>query len=312
MTMNQSFSRARHATPSDRLFALTVFVRVVEAGSFSRAARDLGIGQPTASKQVAGLEALYGLRLLERTTRRLRPTEDGQLFYQQSKDLLSRLDELESIALQRSRSSGGRLRISCPPALGRMIVAPIIFKYLDAHDDTSIDLDLSSRYLDPIQEGVDLAIRIGEQSDSSHRARLLAPSTRVLVASPDYVRRHGLPNDVGDLEKHDVLVYSNLPTPNVLKLRHPTKGVVSVHISGRLRINNSEVLVSAVESGIGIACLPHWSVRQALKAKHLLRLLPAWEPEGTSIFAVYPGGLKLPARVRRFLDFLAKELRAAI
>lgn len=310
--MNQSFSHARHASPSDRLFALTVFVRVVEAGSFSRAARDLGIGQPTASKQVAGLEALYGLRLLERTTRRLRPTEDGQLFYQQSKDLLSRLDELESIALQRSRSSGGRLRISCPPALGRMIVAPIIFKYLNTHDDTSIDLDLSSRYLDPIQEGVDLAIRIGEQSDSSHRARLLAPSTRVLVASPDYIRRHGMPSEVNELERHDVLVYSNLPSPNILKLRHPTNGVVSVQISGRLRINNSEVLVSAVESGIGIACLPHWSVRQALKTKHLLRLLPAWEPEGTSIFAVYPGGLKLPARVRRFLDFLAKELRAAI
>jgi DNA-binding transcriptional LysR family regulator len=193
-----------------------------------------------------------------------------------------------------------------------MHIAPIVFRYLDAHHDTSIDLDLSSRYLDPIQEGVDLAIRIGAQANSSHRARVLAPSGRVLVASPHYIERHGQPNDPSELATHDVLVYSNLPSPNILKLRHQRRGVSTVRISGRLRINNSEVLVSAVEAGIGIACLPHWSVRTALKAGRLLRLLPAWEPEGTSIYAVYPGGPKPAPRVRRFLDFLAKELRAAI
>lgn len=310
--MIPSGPRSRADVPSDRLFAFNIFIRVIETGSFSKAARDLAIGQPAASKQVAALEALYGVRLIERTTRQLRPTEDGRVFYHQAKELLSKLDELESVTLQRSRSGGGSLKISCPPALGRMIVAPIVFKYLNAHADASIDLDLSSRYLDPIQEGVDLAIRIGEQSDSSHRARLLAPSTRVLVASPGYIGRRGMPAEVADLEKHDVLVYSNLPSPNLLKLRHPAKGTSTVHISGRLRINNSEVLVSAVEAGLGIACLPHWSVRHALKTKRLLKLLPAWEPEGTSIFAVYPGGPRLPARARRFLDFLAGELRTAI
>ncbi|MBM3554567.1 MAG: LysR family transcriptional regulator [Alphaproteobacteria bacterium] len=310
--MTPLFAHARSAFPADRLFALAIFARVIETGSFSRAARDLGIGQPTASKQVAAIEALFGIRLIERTTRRLRPTEDGQFFYQHAKDILSKLDELESITLRRSRASGGRLRISCPPALGRMIVAPIIFKYLQTHDDTLIDLDLSSRYLDPIQEGVDLAIRIGEQPSSTYRARLLAPNRRVLVASPAYVKGHGAPRDPGDLERHDMLVYSNLPSPNVLKLRHRSMGLRAVNVSGRLRINNSEVLVSAVLAGIGIACLPHWSVRNVLRAKQLLRLLPAWEPEGTSIHAVFPGGAKMPARVRLFLDFLAEEIRAAI
>lgn len=305
-------TRSRSVFPTDRLFALTIFVRVVETGSFSRAAKDLGIGQPSASKHVAAIESLFGIRLIERTTRRLRPTDDGWFFYRQAKDLLAKLDDLEAITLRRSRASGGRLRISCPPALGRMIIAPIIFKYLDVHKETSIDLDLSARYLDPIQEGVDLAIRIGDQSSSSYRARLLAPNKRVLVANPAYLRAHGVPREPSDLERHDILVYSNLPSPNVLKLRHQKKGLRVVNVSGRLRINNSEILVSAVKAGIGIACLPHWSVVDALRTRQLLRLLPAWEPEGTSIYALFRGGPKLPARVRIFLDFLIDEIRTVI
>jgi len=291
---------------------MTVLIRVVEGGSFSRAARDLGIGQPSASKQVAGLEAFYNVRLLERTTRRVRPTEDGLAFYQQAKAILAQFDELEASTLKGARASGGRLRISCPPALGRMIIAPLIFRYLEIHSDTSIDLDLSSRYSDPIEEGVDLAIRIGAQADSSHRARLLAPNLRVLVASDGYLKRMGEPREPADLTAHEVLVYSYLPKPNNLKLRNRAGKVVNVRIAGRLRINNSEVLMSAATEGLGIACLPNWSVRDALAAGRLRRLLPKWDPEGTSVYAVYPGGQRLPTRTRHFLDFIAKQLRAAI
>jgi DNA-binding transcriptional LysR family regulator len=299
----------RTANSSDRLFAMAVFVRVVETGNFSRAARDLGISQPTASKHVAALEARYRLRLLERTTRHVRATDDGRAFYAQAKKLLSEFDELESVAVKSARTGGGKLRVSCPPALGRMVIAPMVFNYLAANPDTAIDLDLSSRYLDPIEDGVDLAIRIGAQADSSYRARLLAPSLRVLVASPDYLKKHGEPRQPDDLARHRVLVYSYLPNPDVLKLKDGKHRITRVAVAGPLRVNNSEILMSAATTGIGIACLPHWSVREALAAGVLQRLLPDWEPEGTSIYAVYPGGRRLPTRVRRFLDYLAAQMR---
>lgn len=302
----------RSAVVLDRLTAMTVFARVVETGSFSRAARDLGISQPTASKQVAALEARYGQRLLERTTRHVRPTEEGRTFYQHTKALLAQFDELETSTRQNSRAAGGKLRISCPPALGRMVIAPLVFDYLAANADVSIDLDLSSRYSDPIEEGVDLAIRIGAQADSSYRARLLAPSPRVLVASPAYLARRGAPRAPADLGAHDVVVYSYLPAPDVLTLKHKKRGAMHVRVNGQLRVNNSEVLVSAVVSGLGIACLPEWSVRSALATGALRRLLASWEPEGTAIYAVYPGGRRPSVRLRRFLDFLVRQLRPAV
>lgn len=310
--MTSQSKALRSAVVLDRLTAMTVFARVVETNSFSRAARDLGISQPTASKQVAALEARYGLRLLERTTRHVRPTEDGRAFYLHTKALLAQFDELETSTWRNSHAPGGKLRISCPPALGRMVIAPLVFDYLAANADASIDLDLSSRYSDPIEEGVDLAIRIGAQANSSHRARLLAPSPRVLVASPGYLALHGEPREPADLAAHDVVVYSYLPTPDVLKLNHKKRGSVRVRVGGQLRVNNSEVLMSAVAAGLGIACLPVWSVRAALAAGELRRLLVSWEPEGTAIYAVYPGGRRPSVRVRRFLDFLIRRLRSAV
>ncbi len=146
-------------------------------------------------------------------------TDDGRVFYAQAKKLLSEFDELESVATKTSDAAGGKLRVSCPPALGRMVIAPMVFAYLAANPDTAIDLDLSSRYLDPIEDGVDLAIRIGSQADSTYRARLLAPSLRMLVASPDYLKKHGEPKEPADLTRHQVLVYSYLPHPDVLKLK---------------------------------------------------------------------------------------------
>jgi DNA-binding transcriptional LysR family regulator len=310
--MSPAKSSARPASPLDRLSAMAVFVRVVETGSFSRAARDLGIAQPTVSKQVAAIEARYSVRLLERTTRRVRPTDDGRAFYLQAKNLLAEFDELEAAARRNARVPGGKLRVTCPPALGRLVIAPLVFEYLAAHHDASIDLDLSARYLDPIEEGADVAIRIGDLADSSHRARLLGPSPRVLVASPDYLARVGAPREPAELASHDMLIYSYLPAPGTLKLHHPNRGTIRVRVSGRLRVNNSEVLASAVIAGLGVACLPRWSVREVLADGRLRQLLPAWEPEGTSIHAVYPGGRKPSERVRRFLDFLAQELRAAL
>lgn len=310
--MNAKNASSRPAASPDRLSAMAAFVRVVEAGSFSRAARDLGVAQPTVSKQIAALEARYAVRLLERTTRRVRPTDDGRAFYLQAKNLLAEFDDLEAAARRSARAPGGKLRLSCPPALGRLVIAPLVFDYLVAHPDASIDLDLSSHYLDPIQEGVDVAIRIGDLADSSHRAKLLGPSARILVASPDYLARMGEPREPAELGLHNVLVYSYLPAPGTLKLHHPKRGTARVRVSGRLRVNNSEVLASAVVAGLGIACLPRWSVRDALAAKQLHRVLPDWEPEGTSIHAVYPGGRNPSERVRRFLNFLTLHLRAAI
>jgi DNA-binding transcriptional LysR family regulator len=309
MGINSAASASRPPPALDRLASLTVFVRVVETGNFSRAARELGIAQPTASKHVASLEARYGLRLLARTTRRVRPTDEGRAFYVQAKALLAEYEDLESTARRSARAPGGNLRVSCPPALGRMVIAPLVFRYLQLHPGASVDLDLSARYLDPIEEGADVAIRIGELPDSTHRARLLGPSARTLVASPNYLARAGEPTEPADLARHEVLVYSYLPAPDMLKLHHPKRGAVRIRVSGRLRVNNSEVLASAVVEGLGVACLPDWSVREPLAQGRLRGLLPEWEPEGASIHAVFPGGRNLPERVRRFLDFLARSLR---
>lgn len=311
--MTSQSKMLRSAVAHDRLAAMTIFARVVETSSFSRAARDLGISQPTASKQIAALEARYGLRLLERTTRHVRPTEEGRAFYLHTKALLSQFEELETSTWRNSRAPGGKLRVSCPPALGRMVIAQLVFDYLAANGEVSIDLDLSSRYSDPIEAGVDLAIRIGAQADSSHRARLLAPSPRVLVASPAYLARHGEPREPADLTAHDFVVYSYLPSPDLIKLKHKKKrDVAHIRVSGPLRVNNSEVLMSAVVAGLGVACLPDWSVRAALATGALRRLLVLWEPEGTAIYAVYPGGRRPSVRVRRFLDFLVRRLRSAV
>lgn len=292
----------------DRLGVVELLVRVVESGSFTRAAEDLGIAQPTASKQLAALESRLGVRLLERTTRRVRPTEEGLAYYARAKNLLVEAEALDAEVSLGGRVAGGKLRVSCANALGRLVIAPIVFRYLECFPDARIDFDLNARYLDPVEQGVDVAIRIGEPADSSHRARVLSQSPRVLAASPAYLERAGRPQVPAELARHNVLIYTHLPSPDVLRLRDAAHGEVRVPVQGNLRANNSEVLAAAAESGLGIVCLPHWAMREGLAAGRLEALLPEHEPEGASIFALFPGRRQAPARVRRFLDFLATEL----
>jgi DNA-binding transcriptional LysR family regulator len=293
----------------DRLGVMALFARVVETGSFSRAAAELGLGQPAASKRIATLEERLGVRLLERTTRRLRPTEAGQAFYERCRRLVDEADELEAAARHGARSAAGRLRVACPMAFGRMHVVPVVVRYLAAHPDASIDLVMNDRYVDLAEEGVDLAIRIANLGDSTLHARRLGEMPRALVASPAYLRRRGTPKTPGDLVRHDFAVYAYLDAPERIALAGPGDAAADVRVKARLRVNNAEAMRAAALGGIGIAPMPLWAARDELASGALRVVLPGWHPPASAIQAVYSSARHLPVRVRTFMDFLAAELR---
>ena len=292
----------------DRLAVMALYARVVETGSFSRAAAALGLGQPTASKQIAALEARLGVRLLERSTRRLRPTEAGREFYERCRRLVDEADDLESTARRGARGAVGRLRVACPMGFGRLHVVPIVVRFLAAHPEAQIDLVMNDRYVDLAEEGVDVAIRIANLGDSTLHARRLGETPRALVASPAYLRRRGTPRSPADLERHDFIVYAYFDAPERLALVGPDGAAADVRVKARLRVNNAEAMREAVVGGIGICAMPLWAIAADLAAGTAKRVLPDWAPAASAVQAVYSSARHLPARVRLFIDFVADEL----
>lgn len=296
----------------DRLAVMALYARVVETGSFSRAASALGLGQPTASKQIAALEERLGVRLLERTTRRLTPTEAGQEFYERCRRIVDEADELESCARGGARSAAGRLRVACPMGFGRMYVVPIVTRFLAAHPEASVDLVMNDRYVDLAEEGVDLAVRIANLGDSTLHARRLGETPRALAAAPAYLRRRGVPKSPDELERHDFTVYAYFEAPERLALAGPDGAQAQVRVKARLRVNNAEAMRTAALGGIGIAPLPLWAIADELAAGTLRLVLPQWRPPASAIQAVYASSRHLPARVRVFMDYLEAELATSL
>jgi len=292
----------------DRLAVMALYARVVETGSFSRAAAALGLGQPTASKQIAALEERLGVRLLERSTRRLRPTEAGREFYERCRRLVDEADDLESSARRGARGAVGRLRVACPMGFGRLHVVPIVVRFLAAHPEAQVDLVMNDRYVDLAEEGVDVAIRIANLGDSTLHARRLGETPRALVASPAYLRRRGAPRTPADLERHDFVVYAYFDAPERLALVGPDGAAADVRVKARLRVNNAEAMREAVLGGIGICAMPLWAIGAELAAGTAKRVLPDWAPPASAVQAVYSSARHLPARVRLFIDFVAAEL----
>ncbi len=295
----------------DRLAVMALYARVVETGSFSRAAAALGLGQPTASKQIAALEERLGVRLLERSTRRLQPTEAGREFYERCRRLVDEADDLESSARRGVRGAVGRLRVACPMGFGRLHVVPIVVRFLAAHPEAQIDLVMNDRYVDLAEEGVDVAIRIANLGDSTLHARRLGETPRALVAAPAYLRRRGTPRTPADLERHDFVVYAYFDSPERLALTDPDGAAAEVRVKARLRVNNAEAMREAVVGGIGLGVIPLWALRAELASGTVKRVLPDWGPPPSAIQAVYSSARHLPARVRLFIDFVAAELAQA-
>jgi DNA-binding transcriptional LysR family regulator len=289
----------------DRIGDLNLFLRVLDLGSISAAARSLDVSVAVASQRLKRLEQSLGVRLFHRTTRRLRLTAEGEALVAQGRSLIEDLDALTG-GLQKSAGEiAGTLRVSLPASFGRQYISPLVPQFLAQHPQLKVHLDLSDQIRDLASEGFDLAIRIGELRDSSLVARRLAPNRRVLCASPAYLRKRGMPTKPDQLSEHDcLLIVSGRAAQNVWHLRKGGKDV-AVRVRGRLESNLGEAIRDAAIAGLGIALHSTWHVCEDLRAGRLELVLHDYSLPESGIYAVMPQRRLVPARARAFADFLA-------
>lgn len=291
----------------DRLDAMEAFVRVAEIGSFSGAAHRLGISKSVVSRQISGLETRLGARLFHRTTRSLSLTEVGQAYLERCLRILSDIEEADGSVSALQATPRGRLRVNAPMSFAIHHLAPLIPVFLERFPEVDLDMEMNDRYVNLIEEGFDLAVRIGRLEDSSLIARQLAPSRLVLCASPDYLRRHGRPETPEDLAKHCCLTYSARTAASEWRFQDGQGKRWTVEIKGRLRANNGDLLRQAALAGIGLVRLPTFLCGRDLQAGRLVSLLTQYVPQDMAIHAVYPHNRHLSPKVRAFVDFLAGE-----
>ena len=290
----------------DKLQAMHLFTRVVDTGSFTAAAEQIGISRALASKLIQNLEDTLGVRLLNRTTRRLSLTESGQNYYQRVSDVLSRLAEAEAEATELQVDPRGRLRISAPIPFSTAHLAPALAEFQRLHPRVELELNLNDRRVDLVDEGFDMAIRISQLEDSTLMARKLAPCHMVAFASPDYLAAHGEPREHADLAQHECLRYTL--TSNSEAWDFERDGVVTaVSARSRLATNNGDFIAAAAAAGMGIARLPTFIVADYLRSGRLRRILTDWTLPSIAVYAVYPKTRTLPAKTRRLIDFLAER-----
>jgi DNA-binding transcriptional LysR family regulator len=291
----------------DNLADVAVFVRVVERGSFTLAADELELSRAVVSKYVSRLEDRLGARLLHRTTRRLSLTEAGAALFEASRGALERIDEAEAAVAQFQSEPRGRLRVSAPMSFGILHLGPAMTQFARSYPRVTLDVRFDDRFVNLVEEGVDVAVRIGALTDSSLVARKLS-STRVLVcAAPAYLAEHGEPETPEDLTAHDCLLYSYLSTANVWRFTAPDGREVPVAVNGSFRINNGIVLGEAAAAGHGILLTPSFYVASLLRDGRLRRILSGYRLPELGIHAVHPQRSHVPPKVRAFIDFLAKR-----
>ena len=289
-----------------RLDELEAFVKVVEVESFSEAARQLGISKSYVSKQVSRLEDRLGARLLNRTTRQLMLTDVGATFYERCTMVLGELEEAELAVNDLQSRPRGTLRISVPMSFGVQYLSPLIAQFMRAHPDLHIELSLSDRVVDIIDEGFDLAVRIGHLKDSSLIARKLVNIGSRVAASPEYIEKFGRPERPEDLKQHNCLRYAYQSTGTVWRFARDAQDT-SVKVTGSLSANNGHTLLDAGRHGIGIVRLPDFFITEDLNAGRLLHLLPEWDCDSGAIWALYPHNRHLSAKVRLFVDFMIEN-----
>lgn len=290
----------------DLLAGMVVFARVVDAGGISAAARAMGLSKSAVSKQLSALEDRLGARLLQRTTRRMSLTEAGAGFLEHCRRVVAEAEAAESAIGALQGEPRGTLRVNAPMTFGIMHLAAIIPDFMARHPQLGVDMVLNDRMVDLLDEGFDVAVRIGKLADSSLVARKLAPARRVMVAAPSYLDRRGRPAALAELAQHDVLSYSYVPAAEEWRFDCPG-GEESVRVTSRLRANNGDILLAACLAGSGIAALPTFISGPSLRAGSLVRVLPHLERTDFAIHAVWPTARHLSAKVRAFVDFLAER-----
>lgn len=292
----------------DRLHAMNVFVRVVETGSFSRAAREFSITQPTVTKMVAATEERLKVRLLNRNTRGVSVTESGALYYEKCKIIVRESDEAENIVRLRQTQAQGLLRIGTSVAFGRRVIVPLALGFMREHPQVQLDLSFEDRYTDLVANGIDLAIRMGKLADSTLGARFLGVNPWLLVASPKYLRKHGTPKQAMDLSAHPALIYSSVLGDDVWRLTTPKGDTVTVPVSGRLRSNNLSAVLAATRNGFGIAAMPRYVASDSLKSGDMVEVLKGHSLPEQEIHAVFPSPKLVPGKVLAFIAFLHGRL----
>jgi DNA-binding transcriptional LysR family regulator len=304
----------------DKLQAMQTFVRVVEAGSFSAVAHESDSTQSAVSKQVAALERTLGAKLLTRTTRSLALTEEGERYFEQARRLVAEIAEAEGALLRGEQQLTGWLRIAASVGFGRLRLMPVIQSFLAQHPDVKIDLRLHDNFIDLVELGIDVAVRIGDLPDSSLIARRVGTAQRMLMAHRDYLRAlprgTNAPATPEDLARHNCIVYTELAMRNAWTLRagagaqDPVGTVRAIRVDGNLQTNSSEVIRAAVLGGMGIAYSPTWLFEEALANGEVQRILPDWETLPVPIQLVSPRERRYSGKVKAFADHVAKAWAA--
>ena len=301
----------------DRITDIIAFVRVADARSFTIAAEQLGLSRSAVGKCVTRLEDQLGVRLLHRTTRSVTPTDEGEAFYERSVRILADLEDAELAMVSRSERPRGRLRLDLPVSFGRLHVLPLLHRFMETWPEVVVNVTFTDRYIDLIDEGVDLALRIGGEDDSRLVARTLAPHRLVTCATPGYLATQGTPRTPADLADHSCLAFTHAGRSADWRFRtkpddrpdDPPADNRTVPVRGRFCASNAEALRDAALAGYGIAQLATFLIGDDLRAGRLLPVLESYMSPGSPICAVYPTGRHLSPKVRRFVDLLVEAWR---
>jgi DNA-binding transcriptional LysR family regulator len=295
---------------ADPLHEMSIFSRVVSAGSLSAAARELGLSPAVVSRRLAALEARLGTRLINRTTRSLHLTDEGASYYEACARILSEIEEADAVASAGRVEPQGVLKVALPASFGHQLVAPLVPRFAERYPKVRLALSLSDRAVNLIDEGFDLAVRIAELEDSSLAARKLAPNRRVVCASPEYLRRHGTPRTPRDLAQHNFLIANwDSGFAMTLEYKDPVGKLGEVRVTGKYACDNWEVLREWALAGLGVALKSTWDVHRNLEDGSLVALCPGYSFDtDVAIYAVYPHRRHLPAKTRVFIEFLAEAI----
>lgn len=290
---------------------ILVFMAVVDEGSFVAGGQAMGLTRSAAGKAVTRLEDRLGVRLLNRTTRALSLTDEGRVFYEHGLQILAAVDDAEASVAGRHGTPRGVLRLTVPDAFGRLVVLPLLKKYLETWPDIQVEVNLTDRQADIVEEGFDLAVRIGEAPpDTRLVSRAVAKYKALLCASPAYLAGRGVPRRIDDLAAHDCLIFSSRNRRQSWRFRGDDGTWVKAQGRSRLRLDSGEALRNAAVAGLGIAFLPDFLVAEDLAAGRLRQVLPELEVGDVKIVTIYPSRRHLEPRVRRFIDLMIQELGA--
>ncbi|TKC88291.1 LysR family transcriptional regulator [Trinickia terrae] len=291
----------------DRLAAMETFVCVVESGSFSAAARLLNVGQPAVSKSIALLEERLAVRLLLRSTRGLTPTEAGLAFYERAKRAIEEADEAELAARGAGAKLAGRLRVCAAVTFARLHIVPAMGRFLDRYPELSLDVVLDDRTVDLLEEGIDVALRMGTLDDSSMTARKLGQARRLVVGTPAYFERAGVPAAPAELSSHQAIVYSQHAEAGTWAFRRDS-AEVSVAVSGRMRVSAAEGVRAAVLADLGVTAVSEWMFADELRSGKVRAVLEEWSLPPVELWAVFPAGRMVSAKARAFVSFVEETM----